>query len=362
MSKKVHVDLGERAYDILIGCDVKPGVSLSGEKNIKALIVSDSNVDKLYGDKCQAALASAGIETMRLVVPAGEESKDIKVVTRLYDEAMKAGLDRASVIVALGGGMVGDLAGFAAATFLRGIRFLQVPTTLLAMVDSSVGGKTGVNLPQGKNLVGSFYQPIEVAADLLALKTLPEREYISGLAEVVKYGVIWDASLFKLIEQNVQKIRQRDLDFMEGVIARCCEIKAEVVRVDEKETGVRAILNFGHTMGHALEKVCGYGRLLHGEAVAAGMVFAAKVSVSKKGLPGDDCNRLVNLLEGLGLPSGIDVAGAKVSWGQVREAMASDKKGRGGIPRFVLAEKIGSVVFGCEIAEAELGKIFSADQ
>lgn len=358
MSKTVFVDLEERSYNIMIGCDVKPGGSLAGSANIKALIISDSNVDKLYGDKCQAALAAAGIEAMRSVIPAGEESKDMKVVMRLYDDAMKAGLDRTSVIVALGGGMVGDLAGFVAATFLRGIRFIQVPTSLLAMVDSSVGGKTGINLPHGKNLVGAFYQPIEVAADLSTLKTLPEREYVSGLAEVVKYGVIWDAKLFKLVEQNVQKILQRDLDFMEGVIARCCEIKAEVVRVDEKESGVRAILNFGHTMGHALEKVCGYGRLLHGEAVAAGMAFAARVSVVSKGMPAEDCGRLISLLKALGLPAGFEVPGVKMSWGEIREAMASDKKGRSGVPRFVLAGKIGAVVFGCEIAETVLEKVF----
>ncbi|MDD4873155.1 MAG: 3-dehydroquinate synthase, partial [Kiritimatiellae bacterium] len=219
MSKTVHVDLNERGYNIQIGRDLRPGLSLAGSKAIKVLIVSDSNVDKLYGAKCEENLSSLGMDVRRTVVPAGEESKDVKFVKQLYDEAMKSGLDRSSAIVALGGGMVGDLSGFVAATFLRGIRFVQVPTTMLAMVDSSVGGKTGINLPQGKNLVGSFYQPVEVTADLLTLNTLPLKEYVSGLAEVVKYGVIWDAKLFSLMEHNVQKILGRDLDFLEGIVA-----------------------------------------------------------------------------------------------------------------------------------------------
>jgi 3-dehydroquinate synthase len=359
MSKTVHVDLDERGYDIRIGRDLRAGSSLKGTKAIKALIISDSNVDKLYGDKCAGVLSSFGIEVKRTFVPAGEESKDIKFVKQLYDEAMKAGLDRSSVIVALGGGMVGDLAGFVAATFLRGIRFIQVPTTVLAMVDSSVGGKTGINLPQGKNLVGSFYQPVEVTADLSTLNTLPVKEYVSGLAEVVKYGVIWDAKLFGLIENNVQKILGRDLDFLEGVVARCCEIKAEIVKIDEKETGVRAILNFGHTMGHALEKALGYGKWLHGEAVAAGMAFAAKVSVAEKSFPASECERLQTLLKNLGLPVGMKDFGVTISWRDVRDAMASDKKSLSGVPRFVLAEKLGSVVFGCEVSEEALEKVFS---
>lgn len=359
MSRKIHVDLAERGYDILIGRDVKPGLSLADGKGMRVLLISDSTVDKLYGDRYVEFLLSAGFDVRRAVVPAGEESKDLKYVQKLYDAAMTEGLDRHSIIVALGGGVIGDLAGFVAATFLRGIRFIQIPTTVLAMVDSSVGGKTGINLPQGKNLVGAFYQPVEVAADLSTLTTLSSREYASGLAEVVKYGVIWDAKLFNLIEDNIRKVLDRDFDFLEGMVARCCEIKAEVVRVDEKETGVRAILNFGHTMGHALEKVLGYGKWLHGEAVAAGMVFAARVSVLEKGFSRADSDRLERLLINLGLPVNAEASGIRVLWEDVRNAMSSDKKGKGGIPRFVLAEKIGSVVFGCQIDEKTLEKVFT---
>ena len=358
MSKTIHVDLAERGYDILIGHDIRPGTSFADAKGIRALIISDSNVNKLYGDKYSELLVSRGFDVKRAIVPAGEESKDIKYVQNLYDEAMKAGLDRHSVIIALGGGMVGDLAGFVAATFLRGIRFIQVPTTMLAMVDSSVGGKTGVNLPQGKNLVGAFYQPVEVAADLATLTTLTLKEYASGLAEVVKYGVIWDAKLFGLVESNVRKVLDRDFDFLEGMVARCCEIKAEIVKIDEKETGVRAILNFGHTMGHALEKVLGYGKWLHGETVSVGMVFAARVSMLEKGFSRTEYDRLVHLLKNLGLPVHPEDLAAKLSWRELRDAMASDKKGRGGIPRFVLAERLGSVVFGCEVSEETLERAF----
>ncbi len=359
MSRKIYVDLEERGYDILVGRDVSPAFSFQEGNGIRVLIVSDSTVDPLYGDKCSACLQSKGFEVKRAVVPAGEESKDLKYVQMLYDEAMKAGLDRHSIIVALGGGVIGDLAGFVAATFLRGVRFIQVPTTVLAMVDSSVGGKTGINLPQGKNLVGSFYQPVEVAADLATLTTLSSREYVSGLAEVVKYGIIWDAELFSLLEGNVRKVLDRDFDFLEEMIARCCEIKAEVVRVDEKESGVRAILNFGHTMGHALEKRLGYGKWLHGEAVAAGMVFAARVSAVEKGFSRGDCERLEKLLKNLNLPVNMGDAGIGISWSDIRDAMSSDKKGRGGIPRFVLAEKIGSVVFGCQVGEEVLERVFA---
>lgn len=356
--RTVHVDLGERAYDIHIGCDLQPGMRLVTEKGLRALVVSDSNVDPLYGDKCEKAFRAQGFETCRAAVPAGEASKSRKCAAELQDKALELGLDRDSVIIALGGGMVGDLAGFVAATLFRGVRLVQIPTSLLAMVDSSVGGKTGINLPQGKNLVGAFHQPIEVVADLSTLKTLPEREYISGLAEVVKYGVIWDAELFTQMEENSQKVLDRNFDMLEGVITRCCEIKAEVVAMDERESGVRAILNFGHTLGHALENVLGYGKSLHGEAVAVGMVYAAQVSTARKGFSAEDCERLTDLLRRLGLPVGFADLDAKLSWGELREAMAVDKKARGEVLRFVLAERLGSVAFGCEVPEKVLEKAF----
>jgi 3-dehydroquinate synthase len=362
MSKTVHVDLKERGYDIQIDSDLPVGATLAGKPGTRALIISDSNVDKLYGEKCEQALRAHAIESTRAVVPAGEASKDLKVVNELYAKAMAGGLDRSSVIVALGGGVVGDLAGFVAATFLRGIRFIQVPTTLLAMVDSSVGGKTGVNLPQGKNLVGSFHQPIEVVADLSTLKTLSEREYVSGLAEVVKYGVIWDAVLFKQLEENAEQLLKCDPATLESVIGRCCEIKADVVAMDEREGGVRSILNFGHTLGHALERVAGYGGHLHGEAVAVGMVYAARLSRQSKKFPDEDFNRLVALLKRVGLPVSICDLNMKAEWKDVRAAMTSDKKTLMKTPRFVLAERIGAVVFGCEEPEGRLEQNWSEIQ
>jgi len=229
-------------------------------------------------------------------------------------------------------------------------------------VDSAVGGKTGVNLEQGKNLVGAFHQPVGVVADLATLKTLPDREYRSGLAEVVKYGVIWDATFFTQLETGADKLAARDLDFLEAVVGRCCEIKSEIVAVDERESGVRAILNFGHTFGHALEKVAGYGRWLHGEAVAAGMVYAAEVSVLEKGFPAEDGQRLALLLERLGLK--VERGGPRFSWAwpDVRQAMSTDKKARGNAPRFVLAERLGAAVYGCEVAEATLEAAFRSLQ
>jgi len=359
MSKVVHVDLGARSYDIHIGHDLPIGAVLSGEDGTMALVVSDSNVEPLYGNKCAQALGARGLNVARAVVPAGETSKSLRVLEQLYDKAMKAGVDRRSVVLALGGGMVGDLAGFLAATLLRGIRFIQVPTTLLAMVDSSVGGKTGINLPQGKNLVGAFHQPIEVVADLSTLKSLPDREYASGLAEVVKYGLIWDAVLFKQIEESASKLLARDPDALEPIIARCCEIKAEVVKIDERESGVRSVLNFGHTLGHALEKVGGFGERLHGEAVAVGMIYAARISAKEKGFPPEECDRLTALLRRFKLPVSLSDLGLKAPWREVRDAMSADKKTVKKIPRYVLAQRLGSVVFGCEVAENVLEETWS---
>jgi 3-dehydroquinate synthase len=222
-----------------------------------------------------------------------------------------------------------------------------------------VGGKTGVNLEQGKNLVGAFFQPLGVAADLASLSTLPEREFVSGLAEVVKYGVIWDAEFFARLESGAAKLLARDIDFLEEVVARCCEIKSEVVAVDEREGGVRAILNFGHTLGHAVEQVSGYSRWLHGEAVAAGMVYAAVLSSRERGFARDDCDRVIGLLGRLGLPGCAELLGG-VSWRDLRDAMSTDKKTRGAVPRLVLAERLGSVVYGCEVQETSLEEAFAA--
>jgi 3-dehydroquinate synthase len=357
MASSVCVDLGERAYSIRIEPGAVPGFSIDAEPGNSVLIVTDTTVGRLYGETCRAALAKRGFQVAMVTVPAGEASKSLQEAARVYRAALGAGLDRRSIIVALGGGVVGDLAGFVAATYLRGVRLIQVPTSLLAMVDSSVGGKTAVNLPEGKNLVGVFHQPIEVAVDLATLDSLPEREYVSGLAEIVKYGVIWDAVFFQELEANVDGLLRRDAALLERVVARCCEIKAEVVAVDEKESGVRAILNFGHTLGHALEKLSEYDRWLHGEAVAMGMAYAADVSVATRGFPGVERDRLLSFLKTCGLPVA-PPSGERPPWVAVRNAMAADKKTLRAVPRFVLAETLGSVVYGCEISEESLAAAY----
>ena len=356
--KTVRVDLGERAYDVSVGVGVSAGASVASETGLRALIISDSNVDPLYGERCANQLVGQGLTVARSVVPAGEQSKSLARVKSLYTAAFDAGLDRNSVIVGLGGGMVGDLAGFVAATLLRGVRLIQVPTTLLAMVDSAVGGKTAVNVPEGKNLVGAFHQPVEVAADLGTLKTLPDREYASGLAEVVKYGVISDEDLLSNLERSADALIDRDPAVLEEVVTRCCEIKAAVVAADERESGLRAILNFGHTLGHAIERVLGYGQVLHGEAVAAGMVYALELSVAIKALPEAECGRIRNLLAKLGLPVRVSDMAQAAPWPDLRAAMVTDKKVVSSVPRFVLAESIGSAVFGCEVDEDILKEVF----
>ena len=358
MSTTVQVKLGDRSYPILIGRNLSPGSTLESPAGLRCLIVSDSNVDPLHGGRAQRLLEERGLECVRTVVPAGEATKDLKWVAPLYEKAAGTALDRSGLILALGGGMVGDLAGFVAATYLRGIRFIQVPTSLLAVVDSSVGGKTGVNLPQGKNLVGAFHQPIEVVADLELMATLPQREYVSGLAEVVKYGVIWDATFFGLLEKHAEDLVRREPVLLERVAARCCEIKAEVVAMDEREIGPRAILNFGHTLGHALETADGYGRWLHGEAVAIGLAYAVRLSTARQGFPKADADRVIALLGRLGLPVAPAAARA-VTWSELSAAMLADKKTLRKKPRFVLASRLGAVLTGVEVAEDRLAEVWN---
>jgi 3-dehydroquinate synthase len=353
--RSVSVGLGARSYEILIGRELPVGGALCGEEDVRALVVTDSHVGPLYGRDCLDRLRAAGIDATLVTVPAGEASKSLAQLDGLYNAALDAGLDRRGVIVALGGGVVGDLAGLAAATYLRGVRLIQVPTTLLAMVDSSVGGKTAVDLPRGKNLVGAFHQPIQVVADLRTLGTMAERDYAAGLAEVVKYGAIRDAVFFGRLEADADAILGRDPAALVDVVARCCEIKAEVVGADETEGGLRAILNFGHTLGHALETVDGYGRWRHGEAVSMGMVYAAKVSEAVAGLDPAVTQRLSALLTRFGLPLR---PAEPPSWDALRDAMAADKKSRGRVPRFVLAPELGRVEFGCAVPEGTLQAVY----
>jgi 3-dehydroquinate synthase len=252
--------------------------------------------------------------------------------------------------------VIGDLAGYAAASYLRGVAFLQVPTSLLAMVDSSVGGKTGINLKQGKNLVGAFYQPQAVSINLDTLDSLPEREYLSGLAEVVKYGLIYDADFFALLENEQESLLARDKAILSTVVARCCQIKADVVAQDEKEGGLRAILNYGHTLGHAIEAVCGYGCYLHGEAIAIGMAYANELSRQTLGLSDESCARITTLLARFGLPVALS---NDVGWDALRAVMSTDKKAQRGLPKFVLIPEIGHARFGCEVSEDILRRAYT---
>ncbi|NKB24426.1 MAG: 3-dehydroquinate synthase [Kiritimatiellae bacterium] len=359
MPQQITVDLGERSYRIHIASGLLNQLgNLCIEQSFgqRCMIVSDSNVDTHYGDSCEYYLKKAGFLPCRVVVPAGEKSKSLQELSTIYDIAIDHQLDRSSFIVALGGGVVGDLAGYAAASFLRGIPCVQMPTSLLAMVDSAVGGKTGVNLPQGKNLIGAFHQPTFVLADLNTLKTLPKREYMSGMAEIIKYGVIRDLSLFQTLENQTAELLQVVPEVLEPIIARSCQIKAEVVQLDEREGGLRSILNFGHTVGHAIEQASGYKRYLHGEAIALGMVFAAKLSVHQKEFPSIACDHLVALLESFNLPIKV----SDLAWADLRKAIGADKKTVNATPYFVLAEEMGKVAYGCEVAEDVLEQAWSS--
>mgnify|MGYP001393643899 CR=1 FL=1 len=303
---KIKVNLKERSYDIIVGKGtLKDCPSLKAAvSGRRCLVITDSNVGSLYGQPVLASLRKAGAEASMVSFKAGESSKNIDTYGKLLRQACRAGLDRSSVIVALGGGVVGDVAGFVAASYMRGISFVQIPTTLLAMVDSSVGGKTGFDLPEGKNLVGAFWQPSLVVIDTDTLGTLPKREVRCGLAEVVKYGVIMDEKFFSFLEKNMKSISSMDHKTFEKIISRCCELKAKVVCADERETsGLRAILNYGHTFGHAVETVTGYGKYAHGEAVAIGMCMAATLSIACNKFPPESEARQKSLLEAVGLPT-----------------------------------------------------------
>lgn len=310
----------------------------------RCAVVSDTNVGPRYGRIALRSLKNAGFDPFLITVPAGETAKSLKTVQACYDQLSRHRLERKSFIVALGGGVVGDVAGFVAATYLRGVGFVQVPTTLLAQVDSSVGGKVGVNLKSGKNLVGAFYQPRLVLCDLATLKTLPAREFRAGLAEVIKYGVIADAGFFSRLERMLPALLRREPDALAKIVAASCRIKAEVVARDETEGGLRAILNFGHTIGHALEATLGYGALLHGEAIAIGQVAASRISSILLGLPAADVGRLSSLFKRAGLPISLKLTSRQRA--RVLEAIKLDKKVAGGQVKFVLANKIGSVDFG----------------
>jgi len=356
----VKVPLGDRSYSLLIGNDLLPRLGVQCRRlglARRCAVITDANVAPLYAEVALRALKATGFDPALITVPAGETAKSLKTVHACYDQLAAQRLERKSFVVALGGGVVGDLAGFVAATYLRGLAFVQVPTTLLAQVDSSVGGKVGVNLKAGKNLVGAFHQPRLVLADLGTLGTLPVREFRAGLAEVIKYGIIYDAVFFRRLERDFVKLLKRDPKTLAAVVARCCEIKAEVVGQDETESGLRAILNFGHTIGHGLEAISRYGKYLHGEAIAIGQVAAARLSWGLLGLPAAEVERIRNLFEQAGLPTTVKLAPAQVQ--ALLGALRLDKKVSGGEVKFVLASQLGKVRYGLPVPDAMVREVLN---
>ena len=350
----VHVELGSRSYDIQIGSGnlYHWGPLLTGcPQATHAVIITDTNVDPLFGDKLADYLADHNFEIDLMIVDAGEPSKSPEVAHELWERMLEEGTDRQSIVVALGGGVVGDLAGFVAATYSRGLRFLQVPTTLLAQVDSSVGGKVGINLPQAKNMVGAFWQPLGVVIDVDTLNTLPDREYRAGLAEVVKYGMILDHEFFAFLEQNIQAIQERDAGTLQTIIHRCCRLKADVVENDEREeSGHRIILNYGHTFCHAMEAASGYQKLLHGEGVAIGMLCASRLAELLGRIDSTTTQRQFDLLTALQLPTQVPDLDTK----ELLRLMYHDKKTNSGCLRFVLPSRIGHVELVDDVGDAQV--------
>ena len=340
--RTLKVALGARSYPIHIGDGLRRRADLILPllKTPRAMIVSNETVAPLYLDDVVAALAAVGVDAGHIILPDGEAYKDWATLNRIFDGLMAARCERSTTLIALGGGVIGDMVGFAAATFQRGVPFIQLPTTLLAQVDSSVGGKTAINHPLGKNMIGAFHQPRLVLADIETLATLPARELSAGLAEVIKYGLIRDAAFFAWLEDNMARLVARDGDALAYAIERSCANKAEIVAADETEQGVRATLNLGHTFGHAIEAGMGYGEWLHGEAVAAGAMMAAELSRMRGWLSDADIARIEAIHRAAGLP----VRGPALPIGQYLELMAHDKKVEGGRLRLVLLEGIGRAV------------------
>ncbi len=355
----LKVDLGKRSYNITIGHNILKGLGEEVRKfkfSPKAALISNPTVYKLYGDVVLSSLRSSGLDVQVVLIPDGEEYKEFGWAYYILGRLLASGLDRKSVIFALGGGVIGDITGFVASVYMRGIACIQIPTTLLSQVDSSVGGKTGVNHPLGKNMIGTFYQPGLVWIDVNTLKSLPQREFLAGMAEVIKYGVIWDEDFFSFLEENRSGILAQKEELLVRMIRRCCEIKAEVVSKDERESGLRAILNYGHTVGHAIETLTGYTNYLHGEAVSMGMVYEAEIAQELGLIDSSVVERLRELLISYNMPAGPEKT---LSPEQMIKAMQIDKKAVAGRLRFVLPEKIGSVTISDSVTDEILFKVLS---
>lgn len=351
MESVITVELPQQSYDIVV---TSGGVGHLGDwmqpLNLgkKVLLVSNPIVFKQYGEQAIASLTAAGFQVIHVLLPAGERYKTLNSIQKIYDVALENRLERSSTIVALGGGVIGDMSGFAAATWLRGIHFVQVPTSLLAMVDAAIGGKTGVNHPRGKNLIGAFHQPRRVLIDPQVLNTLPAREFRAGMAEVIKYGVIWDADLFAQLEASPRLDQQRYVsqELLQTILTCSCQAKAHVVSKDEKEAGLRAILNYGHTIGHAVESLTGYRVVNHGEGVAIGMEAAGQIAVALNLWTQTECDRQHALIEKTGLPTKLP-AGLDID--AIIAALQTDKKVNAGKVRFILPTQIGAVKITDEV-------------
>lgn len=356
----LEVSLGDRSYPIHIGSQLltQANLILPHLKRKQVAIVSNTTVAPLYMDKLTQPLQAAGVSVIEIVLPDGEAYKNSDTLNLIYDALLKNRCERSTTLIALGGGVIGDLTGYAAATYLRGVPFIQIPTTLLSQVDSSVGGKTGINHPLGKNMIGAFYQPQLVLADIETLKTLPQRELSAGMAEVIKYGLIRDADFFGWLELNMAKLMNLDSETITHAIYRSCQNKAEVVAADERETGERALLNLGHTFGHAIENGMGYGVWLHGEAVAAGTMLAAQLSEKLSWLTATEVQRIETILKAAKLP----LDPPKFSVEKYLELMQLDKKVADGRIRLVLQQGIGKAIITGDYDQDKLQQTIEAIQ
>ncbi|CAL96260.1 3-dehydroquinate synthase [Azoarcus olearius] len=355
--RTLNVALGDRSYPIHIGAGLlaRPELIVPLLRTPRVAIVTNTVVGPLYLERLTAGLESHGIAVSTVVLPDGEAHKDWTTLNRIFDMLLESRCERSTTLLALGGGVVGDMGGFAAATYQRGMPFMQIPTTLLSQVDSSVGGKTAINHPLGKNMIGAFYQPRLVLADIEVLNTLPDRELSAGLAEVIKYGLIRDPAFYAWLEENIERLRARDPEALAYAIERSCRNKAEVVAADETEQGERALLNLGHTFGHAIETGMGYGEWLHGEAVAAGTMMAAELSRALGWLTDDDVNRIEALFVRAGLPVRAPALGIE----RYLELMAHDKKVESGRLRLVLLASIGKALMFGDATAGEIGAAIS---
>ncbi len=374
MNAIIPVELPQQSYDIVVTPDGLPqlGRWMRGEAQTpdgsagallklgqKVLLVSNPEIFEHYGDRAVQSLTQAGFDVATHLIPAGESQKHLGSIQAVYDSALAHKLERSSTMVALGGGVVGDMTGFSAASWLRGINFVQVPTSLLAMVDASIGGKTGVNHPKGKNLIGAFYQPKLVLIDPTVLKTLPEREFRAGMAEVIKYGIIWSAELFEALEnsESLDSFGGVSPELLSAILNHSCRAKAEVVSKDEKESGLRAILNYGHTIGHAVESLTGYSVVNHGEAVGIGMVAAGGIAVALGLWDAESNARQLALIQKTGLPTQLP---AGLDLDDIIAALQSDKKVNAGKVRFILPQAIGSVLITDDVPRETIHQVLSA--